>query len=326
MHTQDHHDTKTPPGFAANASPGPVVYPVMILAHNEERHIEACLDSIFTSDPSMPLEAYVMANGCTDGTEDVVLRYREKNPNVHLVSIKLGDKCNAWNVFVHETVPTRCPGQPLYFFMDGDARATPGSFSAMLRTMQTEPQALAISAPPASGRSRDHDRDDLLKNRGLVANLYALVGDFVKACQRNAVRIPLKLEGDDGLIGALVKWNLDPTRPMSDDLIAPCADAGFVFASFDLSTPSNWTAYWKRMVRYGRRQYEFALLGPRLKKHGLAAMPVDIQELYAHAGELRMSWNGVYSLTNWVALKQMRKIGETISPALTSGRPTRPAG
>lgn len=326
MNTQDRHDTRTAVGTAAAGTPGAIVYPVMILAHNEERHIEACLDSIFTADPGMPLEAYVMANGCTDSTEAVVLRYREKNPNVHLVSIKLGDKCNAWNVFVHETVPGRCPGQPLYFFMDGDARATPGSFSAMVKTMHAHPEALAVGVPPASGRSMARDRELLLRNHELVANLYALTGPFVEDCQRKSVRIPLKLEGDDGLIGALVKWNLDPTKEPRDEYIAPCGDAGFIFQSFDLGRVGDWKTYWKRMVRYGRRQYEFALLGPRLKKHGLAAMPADIRELYAHAGELEMSWNGMYSLTNWVALKQMRKIGETISPSLSSGRPTRPAG
>src|SRR5690242_5448492 len=96
-------------------------WPVMVLAHNEERHIEACLDSVFGADPNGPLEVFVMANGCTDGTEDVVRAYRHKEPRVHLISIQLGDKCNAWNVFIHETVPAHCPGCEVYFFMDGDA-------------------------------------------------------------------------------------------------------------------------------------------------------------------------------------------------------------
>ena len=43
-------------------------WPVMVLAYNEERHIAACLDSIFASDPGRRFEVYVMANGCTDRT------------------------------------------------------------------------------------------------------------------------------------------------------------------------------------------------------------------------------------------------------------------
>lgn len=281
-------------------------WPVMVLAHNEERHIGACIDSIFAADPDCPLEVFVMANGCTDATEAIVEAYGRKNPNVHLVSIKLGDKCNAWNVFVHETVPQQCPGASIYFFMDGDARAVRGSFSAMAEALEQEPKANAVGAPPASGRSMQHDRDALLRDRALVANLYALRGTFVERCRALGVRIPLQLEGDDGLIGALVQWDLDPRQGMDQMRIAPCQRAGFVFESFKLS---DWRAYWKRMVRYGRRRYEFALLGPRLKSGGLQAMPRNIREIYSGAGELRLMWDGIYTVTNWFALREMRRLG-----------------
>lgn len=282
---------------------------VMVLAHNEERHIERCLRSVLDGDRAAALEVYVMANGCTDATEAIVARMARSDPRVHLVSIALGDKCNAWNVFVHETVPSACPGRGIYFFMDGDATAVPGSFSAMAHALAEDAHANAVGAPPASGRSMRRDRNELLSERGLVANLYALRGSFVERCRAAGVRIPLKLEGDDGLIGALVKWDLDPRRPMDSRRIAPCADAGFRFQSFSLLRPADWRAYWKRMVRYGRRRYEFDLLGPRLASGGLAAMPVDIRELYAGAEALSLRRDGIYTLTNWVALRQMRRPG-----------------
>lgn len=144
------------------------VWPVMVLAHNEERHIRACLDSIFGADTGAPFEVYVMANGCSAGTEDIVREYGTANGHVHLVSIALGDKCNAWNVFVHETVAQECPGQEIYFFMDGDVRAVPGSFSAMEKVLRGAPVARAVVAPPASGRSMRHDREELLRKRGLI--------------------------------------------------------------------------------------------------------------------------------------------------------------
>jgi glycosyltransferase involved in cell wall biosynthesis len=286
-------------------------WPVMVLAHNEERHIGACLDSIFGADPDAPLEVYVMANGCTDHTEQVVSDYAARDARVHLVSIALGDKCNAWNVFVHETVPAQCPGQDIYFFMDGDARATARSFSRMAGVMQREPQANAVGAPPASGRSMAHDRAELLRDRGLVANLYALRGRFVERCRAVGVRIPLRLEGDDGLIGALVRWDLEPRQPENPMLIAPCADAGFTFESFSMRRLAHWRAYWKRMVRYGRRRYEFSLLGPRLEAGGLAAMPRDIREVYVDAHRLGLKWDGIYTITNWFALREMRRLAQS---------------
>src|SRR5262245_33131151 len=96
---------------------------VSVFAHNEERHIAACLDSIVAAEPDRELEVHVMANGCTDATEDIVREYGRRHPQVNLVSIGLGDKCNAWNVCVHEILPAHCMGREVYFFMDGDARA-----------------------------------------------------------------------------------------------------------------------------------------------------------------------------------------------------------
>ena len=45
-----------------------------------------------------------------------------------------------------------------------------------------------------------------------------------------------------------------------------------------------------------RRQYEFAILGPRLSAGGLAAMPKDIREIYQDADNLSLRWNDIYTL------------------------------
>ena len=108
-------------------------------------------------------------------------------------------------------------------------------------------------------------------------------------------------------------WDLDPKQAGNPQLIAPCAEAGFLFESFNPARLGNWRTYWKRMVRYGRRSYEFALLGPRLKAGGLAAMPRDIREIYGDADNLRLKWDGIYTITNWFALRQMRDIAQTMA-------------
>ncbi|HEV8500015.1 MAG TPA: glycosyltransferase family A protein [Casimicrobiaceae bacterium] len=285
-------------------------FPVMVLAHNEERHIGACLDSIFAADPALDFDVYVMANGCTDRTEAIVADYARARPQVHLVSIALGDKCNAWNVFIHDTVPAQAPMREAYFFMDGDARATPGSFSVMLDALRAQPQAHAASAVPGSGRNRTRDAREIVEQHGLVANLYALRGTFVERLRTMGVHIPLALEGDDGLVGALVKWDLDPRSARFDDArIAPCADARFEFEPMSLTRPADWRVYWKRAVRYGRRRYEFQLLGARLKSQGIAGLPRTITELYADAASLKLRWDGVYTVPNWFALRAMRRGG-----------------
>ena len=288
--------------------------PVMVLAYNEERHIRACLDSIFAADSEVRFEVYVMANGCTDATEEIVRQYAENRPEVHLVSIGFGDKCNAWNVFIHETVPAHCPEREVYFFMDGDARALPGSFSTMARALTEDEYAHAASSPPASGRNAARDRAELLKIRGLVANLYALRGGFVKRLQRMGLRIPLKLEGDDGLLGALIKWDLAPNRQDLDHRrIVPCPAAGFEFDPVSPLRPASWPVYWRRAVRYGRRRYEFQLLRPLLKAQGVSALPADITALYDGAARLPIKWQGLYTLPNLIALREMRRVAASRS-------------
>ena len=284
----------------------------MVLAHNEQARIRACLDSLFQGEPGRDLEVYVMANGCTDATEDIVREYQRTRPSVHLVSIALGDKCNAWNVFVHDTLPALCAGRAVYFFMDGDARIEPRSLSALEAGLNSNPRAHAASAPPASGRSMRTDRHTLLTERHLVANLYALRGDFVRRLHEKGVRLPLGLEGDDGLLGMLVKWDLRPDQTEADDQrIEPCASAGFTFESVDWREAREWRGYWRRLVRYGRRRFEFQLLGPRLKQRGLSALPADIREIYPDADTLRLRWDGLQTLPNWFALREMRRIGRT---------------
>ena len=38
-------------------------------------------------------------------------------------------------------------------------------------------------------------------------------------------------------------------------------------------------------------------------------MPKDIREIYGDSDRLSLTWNGIYTLTNWFALREMRAIG-----------------
>jgi glycosyltransferase involved in cell wall biosynthesis len=282
-------------------------WPVMVLAHNEEKKIRACLDSIYEADPEAAFDIFVMANGCTDRTEDIVRAYAKDHEGVHLVSIGLADYCNAWNVFIHETAPVHVPNSEIYFFMDGDCRACPRAFSELARVLSEHPEANAAGAVPRAGRSKDRDTADMMQRRVFVANLYALRGTFVRQLQAARVRLPVGLEGDDGLIGAFVKWDLDPKREWNDERIVPCPSAGFTFDPISPLDIRVWRTYFRRLVRYARRRYEFQLLGPRLKRQGLAGLPADITEIYAGAKDIRLRWQGLYTIPSFIALRRMRR-------------------
>lgn len=77
-------------------------FPVSALTHNEVRHFSAGFERIFEADPYSHFEVYGMANLCTDRAKAIAQECGRRRSEVYLVSIKLGDNCEGWNVFVHD--------------------------------------------------------------------------------------------------------------------------------------------------------------------------------------------------------------------------------
>ncbi|MFN3653451.1 MAG: glycosyltransferase family 2 protein [Armatimonadota bacterium] len=74
---------------AKQTPPDPAFTPrvaVILTVRNEENNIAQKLDDLLAQDyPAELLEIWVASDQSTDGTNDVVRRYRERNPRVHLV-------------------------------------------------------------------------------------------------------------------------------------------------------------------------------------------------------------------------------------------------
>lgn len=285
--------------------PSPVdAWPVAIFAHNEADHIAACLDSITAAADDHAVICYVLANACTDATESAVRRYAEKHPGVQLVSIALGDKANAWNVYVHEVAPE----SDVHFFIDGDVSACPSALTELNSVLVRHPQANAASALPETGRSVVRTRQVMLEGKEIAGNLYALSGRFVNRIREAKLRMPIGFIGEDSLIGALAKWDLDPNGAWKDDRIVPCAQAGFAFESVSPFSPADWKLYWHRRIRYSIRSYQIKMLRTALKQAGLVGMPQHIKELYpGMVDSFRVGWNGVNTLFDWLALQRIRR-------------------
>lgn len=122
-------------------------YPVAVFAHNEEASIIPCLQSL----GGIALDIFVLANGCTDNTVDIVKAYSHAHPNVTLIEIAAGDKSNAWNLFVHEYALKH---SDVYFFIDGDVRADQNALNHLSQTLLNNFGAHIAAAVPGSGRNR----------------------------------------------------------------------------------------------------------------------------------------------------------------------------
>ena len=277
-------------------------WPVAVFAHNEARNIIACLDSLQAA-ASHPIECHVLANACSDRTEGLVRNYAARHPNVRLHSIALGDKANAWNVFVHDFAP---PGAAHYFFIDGDVRATPGALDVMAGVLTQHPQANGVSALPKSGRGVAAFQRDMLKDNGVAGNLYGLRGAFVERIREQATRMPIGTIGEDALMGAMLKWDLRGDTRWDNSRVVVAQDAGFEFDSVSPWLPREWNKYYRRRVRYSVRGYQNKMLGQAIQPGGFKALPQQVRALYVRYPELlRLQWRGLNTLFDWLALKNI---------------------
>jgi glycosyltransferase involved in cell wall biosynthesis len=277
---------------------------VAIFAHNEEHQILRCLRSFANGAPGLDLHFYVLCNGNTDRTNEIVAEYAALDPRISLVNIALGDKCNAWNVYVHETAPDA----DAHIFMDGDCELGADAVPRMLEMLRNHPRANAVSTLPLSGRSVQQWRRDALEQHGVTGNLYALSRSFMERLQVQAVRLPIGFVGDDSLLGSLAAWDLDPKGDWdAENLIAVCEDAGFRFDSISYWSPDDVVRQLRRMVRYSRRRYEMQMINDILRSEGLAGLPRDTSELYCRRHLLcRWAWRGIWTPFDWIALRTIR--------------------
>ena len=206
-----------------------------VFAHNESTRIQRCLESIEAANPNRGLRCIVLANGCTDNTADLARNYANGRKWIEVKEIAVGDKANAWNLFVHEIAAKE---SEIYIFMDGDCTVQAGAFQALEQALAHAPLANAATGiPRRTLTSFGGFRRSLMKNPGVAGNLYALPLQFIKRIKLANVRLPVGLVGDDSLVGALACWDLDPSKKNWDfNRIVVVREAEFGYDSILSST------------------------------------------------------------------------------------------
>lgn len=268
----------------------PQGWPVAVFAHNEARHILACLDSLERAAAGQPLSVHVLANGCRDATAEVARKHARRGGDIRVVEIALGDKANAWNTYIHDLAPRA----PIHFFIDGDVRADPHALPRMAETLLASPRHNAISAMPGNGRDRAGIRRRMLRFGRVAGNLYALSGAFVEQLKAAERRMPVGFIGEDWLVACMAKQ--DYTR-----LAMQTPNQGLVFnpeATFSIRSlspwrPRDWRTYVRRLVRYRLREHQYRMLLDHWEATGLPDCPASVAELCTQAAVLpRYGWWG----------------------------------
>ena len=277
---------------------------VAVFAYNEEKLIAACLDSIQACSGEADLSISVLINGCTDRTESIVRDYAVAHPNVYPIVIRLGDKANAWNHYTHQASGRDAL---MHAFVDGDVTVTPGSMAALLRAFDADPVANGCAALPVGQRSRVVAyRRKLSANREMSGNFYALRGSFLDDIRRRDIRVPIGMFGEDGLVTALTRWNLN-RGPDDCRRVTFCEDAGFEYEGLSLWRPSHVRIARNRMMRYAMRRQHVKMLYPLVSEQGVGLMPAHIVDLYpTRQTALRLEWRGIQTLFDIIAIRRIR--------------------
>ena len=237
---------------------------VVVLAHNEERRIAACLKSL------LGLQVHVVVNGSSDRTAEIA---RAFPVTVHEWAEP--GKARSWNRIVLDS-----PGldAPAWVFVDGDAVVLPGSIEALLAAL-ADPEVNAAAGLPANGRGMKHYRSEAIRTHGMFGDLYALSGSFVARLRDSGLRLPEDLIGDDSLVGALAKTGLAAESDWDDARIAPCPDAGFLCEPIGLNIRAMRLQY-RRMIAYSVRHFQNRIISAIMRSTGPGSLPVRLAELY----------------------------------------------
>lgn len=284
---------------------------VCVFAHNESRRIVRSLDSVCGTLPGAELVVHVVANGCSDNTAQVVSDYAKSHPEVQLHDVAFGDKANAWNVYIHQY----CSDADVHVFLDGDCYAAPGALVQLIGALQANPHANGAAALPITGRACAETRRVMQKGRDLAGNLYALSSAFVNKLRQSSIAIPTGLIGEDTLVGAFAKFDLESRYgDWQDERVIAVPEAGFGFDSFQWYDLGDLKTYWRRRIRYSLRRLQFIVLRDDFLVKGFAAMPKAIAEIYPAIGQSqKLSWRGVDTIFDYFALKRIQEYSQSRS-------------
>ena len=164
-----------------------------------------------------------------------------------------GDKAHAWNQYLYGI----WEGAEMAFFVDGYVRVHSTALARMSAAMARDNHALAATGVPSRGNSASSMKARMLAEHGIHGNLHVIRGVTLEKLREQKFILPLGIYRTDSLLGAAMKFNLDPVRYGWDSQrIHVVADASWDHTPLSVAKPSDWAAHFKRMMRQGQGVFE----------------------------------------------------------------------
>ena len=237
-------------------------YNIVMFAHNEEKNIHGSIVSVLSNVDKQLNQFIVIANGCNDSTASIVKEVMEVDPNnrLHLIELEIGDKCNAWNRYVHEFASDAL----VHFFVDADVHFTQMAFPQMFQTLIDDDNAHAVAGLPFSGRNIETYKDMVTNGWSLFGNCYGLKLSFLEIVRNRKFKLPIGLGWIDSAITKIIYKDVDHQKKAIKGRIIFNEKCGYQFDSLSILKKSDWSLYVNRIVRYrlGKLQEKYLEIIP----------------------------------------------------------------
>lgn len=202
-----------------NHSLPPVRLDIGILAHNEERDLPDMLDDLcqqtLLADPSVDIQIYLLANGCSDSTVVVAQAEIDRMPadiasRFEVIDRAEPGKSRTMNWFLRECLRREAD---LVMFVDSDIRLPVSSSMAhMVSEIRSRPELFVFTSRPVKdvvynktpldpvGRLIAAGREGLTDyRRSIAGSLFVLRAEFARR-----LYIPAGLPVEDGFIRGMI--------------------------------------------------------------------------------------------------------------------------
>jgi glycosyltransferase involved in cell wall biosynthesis len=249
---------------------------VTVLAHNEEARIAKCLGSLPLGNPDVVI--HVVVNGSSDRTAEIARAIAADTDNIAVHEFSEGGKARSWNRFILDELGQH---HKFHIFADGDAEILNGSVGALVESLTQNPHANAASGFPRNGRKVAYYGQQIRYQNGMFGDLYALRGEFLTRMKTAGIRLPEDLIGDDGLLCALAKTDLQSEASYDSTRVLPCEQAGFLCEPISLWSPASWKLQYRRMINYSVRHFQNMMITSIMRGAGPKDLPTLLSVLYA---------------------------------------------
>lgn len=281
-------------------------YNIVVFAHNEAKRIRRCLVGLLDDAPDGLVQIYVLINGSTDNTLQIVSELSITHPQITPVKLDIADKASSWNHYIQQL----SEGVDAHIFMDGDCYVADNALPALLAKFDTSHDVLAATASPATGRSIVQWRNNIQRWGRICGALYALTEPLVAELRAEKFQLPTGLIGEDFIVTCLAKGSIEQKQLFNpSSRLAVASDAGFKFDSLKWWLIEDWKIAFNRLITYQVREYQLKLLFYFMQDRQPDEMPADIRQLYLkYDVMIKYQYRGRNTFVDMLAVRRIKNI------------------